>query len=83
MTNAEIIKGYKIMTGLTEEIHTYTKWKAMGYQVKRGEKSQHSIGIWKHTTKKVVDKSGEEVDSRKMFMKTAHFFTKSQVEKIQ
>jgi antirestriction protein ArdC len=83
MTNAEIIKGYKIMMGLTEEIHTYTKWKAMGYQVKKGEKSQHEIAIWKHTTKKVIDKSGEEIDRRKMVVKTAHFFTESQVEKIQ
>ena len=83
MTNNEIIKGYKILTGITEPLHTYTKWKAMGYQVKRGEKSQHHITIWKSSTKKVVDKNGEEVDSRKMFMKTAHFFTLSQVEKVQ
>ena len=84
MTNAEIIKGYKIMTGLTEEIHTYTAWRAMGYQVKKGAKSQHTITIWKHTTKKTIDKkTGEEIDNRHMFMKSAHFFTMSQVEKIQ
>ena len=85
MTNAEIVAlEWALLVGngvisSDEEIHTFQKWKSLGYSVKRGEKAVASFTIWKHTTK--TDKeSGEE--SASMFMKKAHFFSTSQVEKI-
>lgn len=35
-----------------ESIHTYAGWKAIGRQVKKGEKCIATFMIWKHTTKK-------------------------------
>ena len=34
-----------------EAIHTYTKWKELGYQVKRGAKSEIKIPVWKYRGK--------------------------------
>ena len=86
MTNIEIVAfqwAQLVAAGTIsadEEIHTFQKWKSLGYSVKRGEKAVASFTIWKHTTK--TDKeSGEE--SAAMFMKQAAFFSTSQVEKIQ
>ena len=45
MTNTEIIAlawGQLVGSGVissTEEIHTFAKWKSLGYAVKRGEKA--------------------------------------------
>lgn len=84
MTNAMIIALYKAENNISCPLHTYTKWKELGYQVKKGEKSNHRIIIWKGASKKVVDEeSNTEVTSSKVFMKTACFFTMNQVEKIQ
>lgn len=84
MTNNEIIATYKMLNNINIDtpLHTYAKWKELGYQVKKGEKSQHKITIWKHTTKKVVDANNEEIDKSKCFPKTSAFFTLEQVEKI-
>ena len=86
MTNAEIVAfawGQLVGSGVIsaeEEIHTFAKWKSLGYVVKCGEKAVTKLTIWKHTVK--TDKeSGEEETA--MFMKTAAFFSTSQVEKIQ
>jgi antirestriction protein ArdC len=86
MTNVEIVTfqwAQLVAAGMiseSEEIHTFQKWKSLGYTVKRGEKAVASFTIWKHTTK--TDKeSGEE--TARMFMKKAHFFSTKQVEKIQ
>lgn len=66
---------------LPEAIHTFAGWKERGYIVKKGEKSDIRINIWKHTTKmKEVD--GKEEERSSMFMKTAAFFRFDQVEKI-
>ena len=86
MTNAEIVAlEWALLVGngvisSDEEIHTFQKWKSLGYSVKRGEKACASFMVWKHTVKKDKE-SGEE--SASMFMKKAHFFSTSQVEKIQ
>ena len=86
MTNAEIVAfawGQLVGNGVIssdEEIHTFAKWKSLGFSVKKGEKAVASFTIWKHTVKKDKE-SGEETTS--MFMKKAHFFSTSQVEKIQ
>ena len=83
VTNNMIIEMYKAENNLTVPLHTYTKWKQLGYQVKKGEKSEHRITIWKACTKKVHDEeSAEIIETNKMIMKTACFFTIAQVEKV-
>ena len=84
ITNAMIIENYKASAGISGPLHTYAKWKQLGYQVKRGEKSHHLLTIWKQTSKTVKNKeTGEETMSNRMIMKTAYFFTIEQVEAIQ
>lgn len=81
MTNAEIIAMNMVtlinegkMT-IDEDIHTFQKWKAMGYSVKKGEKAIAKFPIWKYTVK---EKDGEE--EAHTFMKMSCFFSTSQVE---
>lgn len=69
-----------------EEIHTYQHWKALGYQVKRGEKAAASFMIWKAGKSKEEpnpEAPEENLEKMKMFMKLAHFFTMAQVEPIK
>lgn len=79
MCNAEIIHSAQMLAGVFEECHTYGKWKSMGYQVKRGSKALFKATIWKYTSKKNIETDDEE---SRMFMKTASFFGRSQVERI-
>ena len=71
-----------------EEIHTYQHWKNLGYQVQKGQKSIAKFPVWKHTGRKMetmIDTEGNEQevpDRGRMFMKTAAFFSRSQVEEI-
>ena len=81
MTNEEIIRTAKVLNGITEESHTFAKWKQMGYRVKKGEHAAFKATIWKHRTQKFETEDGEK-EAGRMFMKTAHFFTASQVEKV-
>lgn len=98
MTNAEIIyrtsidlvKAGKLNMvtvngeAMPEPIHTFAAWKSMGYSVKKGEKSDIRITIWKHASKMVEnEETHEETEKSSMFMKTAAFFKFSQVEKIK
>lgn len=98
MTNAEIIyrtsidlvKAGKLnmvtVNGeeMPEPIHTFQAWKSMGYSVKKGEKSDIKITIWKHASKMIEnEETHEETEKSSMFMKTAAFFKFSQVEKIK
>lgn len=86
MTNIEIVAlawGQLVGNGViseSEEIHTFQKWKSLGYAVKRGEKAITKLTIWKHTSKINPETQEEEMA---MFMKTAAFFSTSQVEKIK
>lgn len=83
MTNHMIIELYKAENNIDIPLHTYAKWHELGYQVKKGEKSEHRITIWKACTKKVYDEeSAEIIETNKMIMKTACFFTIAQVEKV-
>ena len=82
MTNEEIIMAAKALNGIDEEAHTYNRWKSMGFQVRKGEHAAFKATIWKHRSKKVVDEDGEEKDASRMFMKTASFFTASQVDAV-
>lgn len=91
MTNAEIIyresielvnQGVlKAIAGQPEPIHTFAKWKSMGYSVKKGEKAIAKITIWKYTTRTKTDDDGNEIDDSKCFPKVSAFFKTSQVEK--
>ena len=81
MTNAEIIQTAKMLNGIVEDAHTFAYWKQAGYKVRKGEHAAFSAKIWKANVKKVVV-DGEEKDNLNMFMKTAHFITRSQVDKI-
>ena len=80
--------GEKVTIRETEDIHTYQVWKDMGYQVQKGQKAVTKITIWKHSGKKMAtmtDTDGNEVqyvDKGRMFMKTASFFSRSQVEMV-
>ena len=66
-----------------EPIHTYQHWKESGYQVRKGEKAVASFGIWKYTSKAKDTASEEEAQEKGFcFMKTAFWFTASQVDKI-
>ena len=92
MTNAEIIfresmelvKEGKLqaINNLPEPIHTYAKWKSMGYSVKKGEKAIAKITIWKYTSRTKTDDDGNEIDDSKCFPKVSAFFRTSQVEKV-
>ena len=80
---------------LPEAIHTFAGWKALGYSVKKGEKSSIKFPIWKHTTKMLktdtgnaeMDKMNAQINAQggqtNMFMKTAAWFTAAQVEPIK
>lgn len=74
-----------------EPIHTYAAWKSLGFQVKRGEKAIAKITIWKagksrqqEETAEAAAENGVEISPERvrMFMKTAHFFKPSQVERV-
>ena len=79
MTNEQIIEVAKAEHGITEETHTYSMWKRLGYHVRKGEKAAFSCAVWKPGKCK-VEKDGEEQEKMRMFMRKAHFFTESQVE---
>ena len=56
----------------------------MGYQVKKGEKSNIKFTIWKYTKGKKKDMTEEEAQQKGYcFMKLSAFFTDEQVEKIE
>lgn len=84
----EVNKGEKKELDVPEEIHTFQHWKSLGYRVMKGQKSIAKFPVWKHTGRKtetMVDTDGNEVqaaDRGHMYMKTAAFFSRSQVEEI-
>lgn len=65
-----------------EPIHTFARWKDLGYKVKKGEHAIARVPIWKYTEKKVTDDDGNEIDDSSMFLKTSCFFSRSQVEEV-
>lgn len=69
---------------MPEAIHTYQRWKAMGYQVQKGEKAIAQFCIWKYTAAKSKDESEEQAqENGHCFMKLSSFFKMSQVQKIE
>lgn len=67
----------------TEPIHTYSHWKELGYQVRKGQRAVTKLTIWKHAAGKRNEETGESETPERMFMKTAAFFSASQVDAIE
>ena len=83
------IQGINVFTGEMEDIqeietiHTYSYWKSLGYQVKKGEKAIIQFPVWKYTTGKKKDESEEEAQKiGHCFMKNSSWFSERQVTKI-
>ena len=84
MTNLAIIMAECTARGITEPVHTFAKWKALGYSVKKGEHALFETRLWKHTSRmKRDDETGEDVEKENMYMTKAFLFGESQVEKIE
>ena len=77
----ETADGQTITLKETEEIHTFAAWKARGFSVKKGARAVAAFPVWKYRARTRTDEeTGEEIDESKMFLKTASFFSASQVE---
>lgn len=81
------VNGEEVTLPEIEEIHTFQAWKALGYQVQKGEKAIAAFEIWKYAAKKKAGKSAklaenEEEEKGYCFLKLSHFFKGSQVKKI-
>ena len=90
-TNKEIIFNEVLMRGITEDVHTYAKWKSLGYQVKKGEKALFQTMLWKKKTKKSKKENTENVENEEgkekknndyFFLAKSSMFGRSQVELI-
>lgn len=72
-----------------EALHTFARWKAMGYMVRKGEKAIAKVDLWKPVTKKKGEDEEEEKQEGmslvppRMFKKTSHLFAAHQVERLQ
>lgn len=98
MTNADIIISDAILGEvMTEEeiaeyldetgvlpLNTYQRWKALGYQVKKGEKSVLTSYLWKFGKgEDVVDEeTGEVTSTSKCWKRKSYLFSYRQVEPI-
>jgi hypothetical protein len=82
MTNLQILQEECATRGITEEVHTFAKWKSLGYKVKQGEKALFNTMLWKHSTKVVKNDEDEEEKKTSMYMTKAFLFGRHQVEKI-
>lgn len=69
-----------------EEIHTYQRWKQLGFQVRKGSTAVCKLTIWKCAggSKSTDDEADEPTETGRpaMFRKTAHFFAQHQVDPI-
>lgn len=87
MTNAQIIFEECKLHNITEEVHTFAKWKSLGFKVKAGEHAILTTSLWKMSNKKQdVDneESGEEViQNSRMYLCKSFLFGKHQVEEIK
>lgn len=72
-----------------EQIHTFAAWKSCGYHVKRGARAVAKIEIWNYAApKKNRDSSEQPAEDQPAgggycYLKTAAFFSASQVERIE
>ena len=59
-TNREIIMMEMALRDIQEEVHTFSKWKSLGYQVKKGEKALFQTRLWKTRKGKNVQQEDSE-----------------------
>lgn len=91
-TNQEIILAEILTRGITEDVHTYAKWKSLGYQVKKGEKALFQTRLWKKKNSKAKkenekadtenNENKEEKNNSYFFLAKSSMFGRSQVELI-
>ena len=65
-----------------EDIHTFARWKELGYQVRKGEHAIAAFSIWKYTSKAKDQTEEEAQENGFCFMKKAFWFSASQVDAI-
>lgn len=84
MTNREIIAAYKILNGMDieTELNTYARWKALGFKVKHGAKSEHKISVWKQVKYMKENDKGVKEECKRLILKDSAFFTRGQVEEM-
>lgn len=82
MTNREILLAECATRGITEEVHTFSRWKSMGYIVRKGQHALFETHLWKFKARaKDIEEDKEvQVENGKMFLAKAFLFGKSQVE---
>ena len=80
---AEDATGNQTMLDDAEAIHTFQKWKAKGFCVKKGEKAVAQFYIWKCVAKETENSEGMTEEQKRMFMKKASFFSASQVMALE
>lgn len=68
--------------GEFEPLHTFQKWKEMGFKVKKGEHATVCTKLWKPKAKKFTDTNGEEKVENNFFLAKAYLFKLNQVERI-
>jgi hypothetical protein len=86
VTNADILKVECANRGITEEVHTYARWKQLGYKVKPGEKALFGTRLWKIVNRSAsvyAEKEETAEVTHNMYMCKAYLFGKSQVEKVE
>ena len=84
MTNLAILEQECRNRGITEVVHTFAKWKSLGYKVKKGEHALFETQLWKHSSRtKHNDETNEDEEKERMYMTKAFLFGESQVEKIE
>lgn len=83
MSNNAIVETMRAVNGISEDCHTYQHWKALGRQVKRGEKAAFQAPMWKPNTRKPEGgEQAEQTITSGFFSKTSAFFKYSQTEPI-
>lgn len=85
MTNEQIIQNEKKLLGMGEfePLHTFQKWKEMGFKVKKGEHAVTCTKLWKPKAKKYTDTNGEEKIENNFFLAKAFLFKLDRVERIE
>lgn len=84
MTNAEILNMECAVRGIVEDVHTFARWKQLGYHVRKGERALFSTNLWKPGIRKRDAEATEDEDNKsgRMFLCKAYLFGKSQVEEV-
>lgn len=84
MTNAEILLGECVTRGITEEVHTFARWKQLGFMVKKGEHALFSTSLWKQTGVKRPENAedNEEINTSRCYLCKSYLFGRSQVEEM-